>query len=67
MEEKERQERGAAFKKEYGELVQKYQMDISSYPVCIPGGKPGVFEVTIQSNLVDLSEQPTESPFIAKE
>ncbi len=68
MTEEERKEKGAAFMKEYGELVAKHQIDFASYPVFIPSGKPGIFEISVQSTPVDISKQPkAEESFIAKE
>lgn len=66
MTEEERIEKGQAFLKEYGELVEKHQMDLATYPVFIPDGQGG-FKVTVQSTPVDISNQPKKSPFIATE
>lgn len=66
MTEEERIEKGQACLKEYGELVEKHQMDLATYPVFIPDGQGG-FKVTVQSTPVDISNQPKKSPFIATE
>lgn len=66
MEESERQEKGAAFIKEYGELVEKHQMDMATYPVFVPDGQGG-FKIIVQSTPVDISNQPKKSPFVATE
>jgi hypothetical protein len=66
MTEEERQEKGAVFLKEYGELVEKHQMDFATYPVFIPDGQGG-FKIIVQSTPVDISEQPKKSTFMEKE
>ena len=67
MEEKERQEKGAEFLKQYGELVAKHQMDLATYPVWVPDGQGG-FKTIIQSTPVPLpAEKLVESPFMEKE
>ncbi len=66
MTEEERKEKGTAFMKEYGELVEKHQIDFATYPVFIPDGKGG-FQIVVQSTPVDISNQPKKSPFIEKE
>lgn len=66
MTEDERIEKGGAFLKEYGELVEKHQMDLATYPVFIPDGQGG-FKVTVQSTPVPLPSEAIESPFMEKE
>jgi hypothetical protein len=66
MTEAERQEKGTAFLKEYGELVEKHQMDFATYPVFVPDGQGG-FKIVIQNTPVDMSNHPKKSPFIASE
>jgi len=61
-----RVEKAQAFLKEYGELVEKHQMDLATYPVFVPDGQGG-FRVIIQSTPVDISNQPKKSPFVAQE
>ena len=64
MTEEERKEKGTAFMKEYGELVEKHQVDFATYPVFIPDGQGG-FKIVVQSTPIDLSKKP--EPLIAKE
>ena len=66
MTEEERKVKGEAFMKEYGELVEKHQVDFATYPVFVPDGQGG-FKIVIQSTPIDISNQPKKSPFIAKE
>jgi hypothetical protein len=66
MTEEERQEKGTQFLKEYGELVEKYQMDFATYPMFIPDGE-GSFKIVVQSTPVDISNQSKKSPFVATE
>lgn len=66
MTEEERREKGEVFLKEYGELVEKHQVDFATYPVFIPDGQGG-FKIVVQSTPVDISNQPKKSPFIASE
>lgn len=56
-----------AFLKEYGELVEKHQVDFANYPVYVPDGQGG-FKTIIQSTPVSLKNRPQElqkSPFVA--
>lgn len=53
-----------AFVKEYGELVEKHNVDFANYPAYIPDGNGG-FRVIVQTVPVDVSKQPKKSPFIA--
>lgn len=64
MTEEERAEKGTAFMKEYGELVEKHQVDFATYPVFIPDGQGG-FKIVVQSTPIDISKKP--EPLIAKE
>lgn len=64
MTDAERQEKGTAFLKEYGELVQKHQFDFATYPVFIPDGQGG-FKIIVQSTPIPLPQKKEE--FIAKE
>ncbi len=64
MTEEERVEKGTAFMKEYGELVEKHQIDFATYPVFIPDGQGG-FKIVVQSTPIDISKKP--EPLIAKE
>lgn len=66
MTEDERKQKGEAFLKEYGELVQKHQVDFATYPVFIPDGQGG-FKIVVQSTPIDISNAPKKSPFIAEE
>ena len=54
-----------SFVKEYGELVAKHKVDFATYPVFMPDGN-GAFKVIMQSTPVDITNQPTKSPFVAK-
>lgn len=56
-------ERVEAFIKEYGELVEKHQIDFAHYPVYIPDGAGG-FRTTIQTSPVDIT--PKEEPVVQK-
>lgn len=66
MTEEERQEKGAVFLKEYGELVAKHKMDLATYPVWVPDGAGG-FKTMIQSTPVALPEESVKSTFMEKE
>lgn len=59
------QEKNDAFLKEYGELVHKHKRDFASYPVYVPDGQGG-FKTIVQTTPVDISSQPTKSPFVSK-
>ncbi len=61
----EQKERANAFMKEYGELVDKHQMDLATYPVFVPDGQVG-FKVIVQNTPVDIKNQPKKSPFVAQ-
>lgn len=64
MTEEERQAKAAVFLKEYGELVEKHQMDLATYPVWVPDGQTGTFKTIIQSTPVPLPAKSMESPFM---
>lgn len=68
MTEEERKVKGEAFMKEYGELVEKHQVDFATYPVFIPDGQGG-FKIVVQSTPIDISQQlkKEEAPFMEKE
>jgi hypothetical protein len=66
MTEEERVEKGSVFMKEYGELVEKHQIDFATYPVFIPDGQGG-FKIVVQSTPIDISNQPKKSNFMEKE
>lgn len=66
MTEEERKEKGEAFLKEYGELVEKHKIDFATYPVFVPDGQGG-FKIVVQSTPIDISNVPKESLFMAKE
>lgn len=62
----EQNDRLNAFVTEYGELVQKHKVDFATYPVFVPDGAGG-FKVVVQNTPIDISKQPTKSPFVATE
>jgi len=71
MTEEEKVAKRNEFLKEYGELVEKHQVDFATYPVFVPDGAGG-FKVTMQSTPVILTpkpaaEEPVESTFMEKE
>jgi hypothetical protein len=59
-----------AFLKEYGDLVQKHDIDFANYPVFAPDGK-GAFTIIVQSTPIDRREMAVKSPmseeFISKD
>lgn len=55
-------ERKDGFLKEFGELREKYQIDIMSVPQFIPT-KGQEWSLVVQPQLVDLTKALTESPF----
>lgn len=57
------QEKIQAFLKEYGELVEKHQIDFASYPVWVPDGTGG-FKTLVQNVPVDITNQPRKSNFV---
>ena len=65
----EAQKRVEEFYKEYGKLVEKYQVDFASYPLWVPSGQgDGSFKCVVQSVPVDIANTPRKSPpdFIPK-
>lgn len=62
-EQKDSQERQAAFIKEYEGLIEKYQHDFISYPVLLPT-ESGAFEVRVQTQAVDKKYRPVPSNII---
>lgn len=61
---KESKERIDTFVREYGELVNKHKVDFANYPLFQPN-KEGKWEIVLQSQPVDISQQPVKSPFIS--
>lgn len=61
---KENNERIQAFIKDFGELRDKHKVDIAAWPMYVPNDK-GTFDLKIQMQPIDISEQPTPSPFVA--
>lgn len=59
---KEEIERIDAFMKEYGELIDKYKVDIFSFPVWIPDGKGNFVTVMNKQPVVTDRPRPTPSP-----
>ena len=49
----------------YRSLVDEHKVDIANVPAFIPDGQ-GAFKLIIQNYPVDISQRPTESPFIPK-
>lgn len=67
--EQEHEEKINSFLKEYGELVQKHQIDFASYPQYVPSSaNPGEWGVKIVTVPISV-QQPVLSPkeFISKE
>lgn len=62
----EAKKRIEAFTLEYGQLVEKHQVDYANYPVWVPDER-GKFITVVQSVPIDLKAQPQPSPFIVKE
>ncbi len=67
---KEEQERIAAFMAGYEALVKEHRVDIFSFPVWEPNGRPGGFSTVLQRQpiLTDRTEEGVKSPdeFIPK-
>lgn len=59
-------QRAEGFIKEYGELVAKHNIDFATYPMFVPDGA-GAFKIVCQNTPVDITNQPTKSPFMATE
>ncbi len=64
-EEAELQKAREEFVKDYGDLVQKHQVDFAQYPVYVPDGNGG-FRTVIQNTPVSIKNQPKKSPFVAE-
>ena len=62
----ELQKRIDAFMEGYKALVKEHNVDIATYPVFAPDGQGG-FKTVLQSTPVDVSNQPTKSPFVPEE
>lgn len=60
------EERAKAFIEEYGELVKKHQIDFGTFPSFIPDGQGG-FKVVVNTQPIDIKDQPKKSPFVAEE
>lgn len=60
------EESKAAFVKDYGDLVEKHQVDFAQYPVYVPDGQGG-FRTVIQNTPVSIKNQPKKSPFVEAE
>ncbi len=56
--------RAEAFLADYGELVEKHQIDFIHYPIWQPVGEKGEWKTVIQSVPVDTTQQAVKSPFI---
>jgi len=54
------------FVKEYGELVEKHNVDFANYPQFVPDAE-GTFRVTVQTRPVDMKAYAQKSPFMVKE
>lgn len=59
--EKEIQGRVDEFKKEYQELIKKYEVDLASYPMFVPR-KDGTFGIAVSVQVVDTKYRPAPSP-----
>lgn len=62
----EQKKRSEEFIKEYGALVEKYQMDFASYPMFVPDGTPGGFKISCQTVPIDITNHHKKSPFISQ-
>lgn len=65
-EEQLQNEKKLEFIKRYGELTQEMKLDFATYPVWVPDGQGG-FKTVVQSTVVDTSNQPVKSNFIAED
>lgn len=59
-------EKGDAFLKEYGELVQKHQMDIAPVPTLVPQENGTTWVIMVRSEVINLKDRPIKSPFVAQ-
>lgn len=62
----EENDRVKEFVKRYGELVDELKVDFANFPMYIPDGGGG-FRTIIQSQPIDIKDQPTKSPFIPEQ
>lgn len=60
--EAEATERVDNFKKDYQELVKKYDVDLVSFPTFVSTPN-GLYAVQIQMQLIDKKNMPTPSPY----
>jgi hypothetical protein len=67
-EQKTPEDRAKDFIKEYGELVQKHQIDFATYPQWVPDGQGG-FKTIIQNQAMDVTpkEESIPTPFVEEE
>lgn len=56
------EERKAEFIERYGKLVEELKIDVGSAPQFFPVGG-GAFAVMLAKEVMDLENQPVESPF----
>lgn len=63
---KNAEQRSQDFIKEYGEPVQKHQIDFGTFPSFAPDGQGG-FKVVVHTQPMDIKDQPKKSPFVAPE
>lgn len=59
----EAKQRIADFVKQYGELVANLKVDFIHFPMFQPDGK-GHWEIVINSQAINIKDQPIKSPFI---
>ena len=60
------QEKKVEFLNRYGELTKEFKLDLATYPMFVPDGQGG-FKIMVQSTVVDISNQPVKSNFVADE
>lgn len=53
------------FLEEYGELTKKHGVDFAAYPVYVPNDK-GTFDLTIQTQPIEVQQKKTLDEFIKK-
>ncbi len=53
----------AEFLEKYKALIDEYQLDFASFPVLVPNAQ-GVFEIRINTDVIDTAHRPIKSPFI---
>ena len=59
--EQEKQERLDNFKEAYKKLTEQFSADYANYPMYMPNPN-GTFQLTINSQVIDLKDRPTQSP-----